>query len=124
MSAELITTFFRLFDEENVDALLDLFTDDATFSMILYERDIQGKDELRAFFEEHIANWSEHREWATSILVDGDAGASELHFEGVLKNGTEVVMDNLNVWDFESGKIRRIRVYADTAGFREALGIQ
>ncbi len=121
-NAELITTFFRLFDEEDVDALLELFTDDCSFSMILYERDLQGKTELRSFFEEHIANWSEHREWATSIVVDGDAGASELHFEGVLKNGTTVVMDNLNVWDFQDGKIRRIRVYADTAPFRDALG--
>lgn len=123
-NAELITTFFRLFDEEDVDGLLELFTDDCSFSMILYERDIQGKGELRAFFEEHISNWSEHREWATSIVVEGDAGASELHFEGVLKNGAEVVMDNLNVWDFEDGRIRRIRVYADTAAFREALGIE
>ena len=120
-NAELITTFFRLFDEEGVDALLELFTDDCSFSMILYERDLQGKADLRTFFSEHIANWSEHREWATSIVVEGDAGASELHFEGVLKNGASVVMDNLNVWDFEGGKIRRIRVYADTGPFREAL---
>lgn len=121
-NAELITTFFRLFDEEDVDGLLELFTDECSFSMILYERDLQGKDELRAFFEEHMANWSEHREWATSIVVDGDAGASELHFEGVLESGAQVVMDNLNVWDFEGGRIRRIRVYADTAPFADALG--
>lgn len=119
--AETITAFFRLFDEENVDALLELFSEDCSFSMILYERDLQGKDELRAFFTEHIANWREHREWATSIVVDGDAAASELHFEGVLNNGKRVVMDNLNVWDFVDSKIRRIRVYADTAPFREGL---
>lgn len=123
-NAELITTFFSRFDDEDVDGLLDLFTDDCSFSMVLYERDVQGKDELRAFFEDHISNWSEHREWATSIVVEGEAGASELHFEGVLKNGTPVVMDNLNVWDFDNGKIRRIRVYADTAEFRDALGIE
>ena len=122
-NAELITTFFALFDEEDVDGLLELFTEDCSFSMILYERDVQGKADLRTFFEEHISNWSEHREWATSIVIQGDAGASELHFEGVLNNGTAVVMDNLNVWDFENGKIRRIRVYADTADFRTALGI-
>ena len=71
-----------------------------------------------------MANWSEHREWATTIALDGDEGASELHFEGVMKNGTEIVMDNLNVWDFADGKIRRIRAYADTAAFRDGLGIE
>jgi ketosteroid isomerase-like protein len=122
-NAELVTTFFSRFDAEDVEGLLELFTEGCSFSMSLYERDLEGKDELRAFFEEHISNWSEHREWATSIVVEGDAGASELHFEGVLKNGATVVMDNLNVWDFAGGRIRRIRVYADTAGFRDALGI-
>jgi ketosteroid isomerase-like protein len=121
-NAELITAFFARFDDEDVDGLLELFTDDCSFGMILYERDLRGKDELRNFFEDHLSNWSEHREWATSIVVDGNAGASELHFEGVLKNGAPVVMDNLNVWDFEGGKIKRIRVYADTAPFRDALG--
>ncbi len=91
--------------------------------MTLYERDLVGKDALRSFFGEHISNWREHREWATSIVVEGNAGASELHFEGVLNNGEPVVMDNLNVWDFEDGKIRRIRVYADTYGFQKALGL-
>ena len=121
--AELINEFFRRFDAEDIDGLLELFCDDCSFSMALYERDLVGKEELGAFFNEHISNWREHREWATSIVVEGDAGASELHFEGVLKNGAPVVMDNLNVWDFAGGKIRRIRVYADTYGFRKALGL-
>lgn len=121
--ADTINAFFRLFDDEDVDALLELFADDCSFSMILYERDIRGKTELRAFFEEHISNWSEHREWATSIVVDGDAAASELHFEGILKNGREIVMDNLNVWDFAGEKIERIRVYADTAPFRDGIDV-
>jgi len=119
--ADTIRAFFRLFDEEDVVSLLELFVDDCSFSMILYDRDIQGKEELRAFFENHISNWSEHREWATSIVVGGSAAASELHFEGTLKNGRKVVMDNLNVWDFEGKRIRRIRVYADTAPFRDAI---
>ena len=122
MSEALIHEFFRRFDAEDVDGLLDLFTDDCSFSMILYERDLRGKAELAEFFRMHISNWREHREWATSVLVEGDAGASELHFEGVTTAGKRVVMDNLNVWDFEGGLIKRIRVYADTAPIREALG--
>jgi ketosteroid isomerase-like protein len=120
-NADLIQEFFRRFNAEDVDGLLELFTDDCSFSMILYDRDIQGKAELRAFVELHLANWSEHREWPTSIIVEGDAGASELHFEGVTTAGSRVVMDNLNVWDFVDGRIRRIRVYADTAPMREAF---
>ncbi len=119
--AATILEFFRRFNAEDVEGLLELFTDDAAFSMILYDQDIQGKAALGEFFRMHIANWRVHREWATSVIVDGDTAASELHFEGVTQAGVEVVMDNLNVWDFESGLIRRIRVYADTAPMLAAL---
>ena len=119
--AQLIHEFFRRFDAEDVEGLLELFTDDCSFSMILYDRDLRGKRELGEFFRMHLANWRQHREWATSVIVEGDAGASELHFEGTTQDGRRVVMDNLNIWDFEDGRIRRIRVYADTAPIREAL---
>ncbi len=120
--AATILEFFRRFDAEDVDGLLELFADDATFSMVLYERELRGKEELACFFRMHLANWREHREWATSVIVDGDSAASELHFEGVTHDGREVVMDNLNVWDFTAdGLIQRIRVYADTAPILEAL---
>jgi ketosteroid isomerase-like protein len=119
--AATILEFFRRFNEEDVDGLLELFSEDATFSMILYERELRGKEELAEFFQMHLANWLEHREWATSVIVAGNSAASELHFEGITRGGKPVAMDNLNVWDFEGGLIRRIRVYADTAPLVEAL---
>lgn len=118
---DLIREFFRRFDAEDVAGLLELFTDDCSLSMILYDCDIEGKAALGEFFRMHLANWAEHREWPTSILIEGAAGASELHFEGVTRAGRRVVMDNLNVWDFDGGRVKRIRVYADTAPMLEAF---
>ena len=118
---ELIHEFFRRFDAEDVDGLLELFTDDCSYSTVLLDRDVTGKAELGDFFRLHLGNWSEHREWATSVIVEGDAAGSELHFEGSTVGGCEVVMDNLNVWDFAGGRIRRIRVYADTAPLQAAF---
>lgn len=63
--------------------------------MIPYARGIEGKAAPGDFFRMHIANWAEHREWPTSILVEGNAGASELRFEGVTTAGKALVMDNL-----------------------------
>lgn len=117
----LIREFFRRFNDEDIDGLLELFTDDVSFSMILYDQDIQGKEALGAFFRAHLSNWAQHDEWPTSITIEGNAAASELHFEGVTTAGQYLVMNNLNIWDFEGGKARRVRVYADTAPMREAL---
>ena len=112
---ELIHEFFRRFDAEDVDGLLELFTDDCSFSTILNDRDSRGKAELGDLFRRQLGKWSEHREWATSVIVERDVAGSEVHFEGVSTDGRKVVMDSLNVWDFAGGRIRRIRVYADTA---------
>jgi ketosteroid isomerase-like protein len=119
--ASLIEEFFRRFDADDIDGLLELFVDDCSFAMVVYGVDLHGKAEIADFFRMHMGNWREHREWATSILVKGDEGASELHFEGVTTSGQPVVMDNLNIWDFEGGSIRRIRVYADTAPMQGVL---
>lgn len=112
---ELIHEFFRRSDAGDVDRLLELFSDDCSFAMILLDRDVSGKAELGAFFRKQLGKWSEHREWATTVIVEGDLAGSEVHFEGVTAGGRAVTLDNLNVWDFASGRIRRIRVYADTA---------
>lgn len=121
--ASTIRAFFARFDAEDVDGLLELFTEGATLRMPLYDEDLKGKDQLREFFRAHMDNWKEHREWATSILVDGDRAASELHYEGVAKNGAEIVMDNVNIFEFENGKILAIRIYADTWDFKHKMGL-
>ena len=118
---ELIHEFVRRVDAEDVDGLLELLTDDCSLSMILLDRDNRGKAALSAFFRGQLGRWSEHRAWATNVIVEGDVAGSELHFEGVTTGGRKVVMDSLEVWDFAGGRIRRIRVYADTAPLRAAF---
>lgn len=121
--ARLIREFFARFDAQDVAGLLELFCEDATMKMPLYATQVSGKGELRQFFQSHISNWKEHREWATSIIVEGQRAASELHFEGITLSGEEIVMDNVNIYEFARGKIKAIRVYADTWEFRQKLGI-
>ena len=118
---ELIHEFLRRVDAEDFDGLLELLTDDCSLSMILLDRDISGKAELGDFFRSQLGRWSEHREWATNVIVEGDVAGSELHFEGVTTAGRKVDMDSLEVWDFAGGRIRRIRVYADTAPLQTAF---
>ena len=119
--AATILEFFRRFNDEDVDGVLDLFADDAEFSMGLFERELRGRAELKSFLLEHLAAWSAHREWATSVIVEGDVAASELHFDGTTRGGVAVSMDNLNVWEFRDGLIVRVHVYADRAPLERAL---
>ena len=112
---ELIHEFFRRSDAGDVDGLLELLTDDCSYSTILLERDLRGKAELADFFRRSLGGLRSHRERATNVIVEGDVAGSEVRLEGVSDAGREVVLDSLNVWDFAGGHIRRIRVYVDTA---------
>lgn len=118
---ELIHEFFRRSDAGDVDGLLELFSNDCSYSTIQLERDLRGKAELADLFRRNLDGLRSHREWATNVIVEGDVAGSEVHLEGVSSAGREVVLDSLNVWDFDDGRIRRIRVYPDTAPIAAAL---
>ena len=118
---ELVHEFFRRSDAGDVDGLLELFSDDCSYSTVLLERELCGKAELGDFFRRTLGGLRSHREWATNVIVEGDVAGSEVHFEGISSTGREVALDSLNVWDFAGGHIRRIRVYVDTAPIAAAF---
>jgi ketosteroid isomerase-like protein len=120
-AAELIREFYSRLGTRDVDGLVDLFTEDCTFTSPLELRDLEGKDELRSFFKEHLATWWDHRETPVTVLIDGDAAAAVVHVEGVLRGGERLELDNINVWQFTRRGIRRLRIYMDTAPYRAAL---
>jgi ketosteroid isomerase-like protein len=120
-AAELVREFFRRLDARDVDGVVDLFTEDCTFSIALQRRDLEGKDELRAFLNEHLASWYDRCETPTTVLVEGNAAAAEVRVEGVVRGGKPVAIDNVNVWEFARGGIRRLRIYTDTAPYLAAL---
>ena len=118
---ELVHEFCRRSDAGDVDGLLELFSDDCSYSTVLLERELRGKAELGDFFRRNLGGLHSHRERATNVIVEGDVAGSEVRFEGSSSTGREVALDSLNVWDFADGRIRRIRVYVDTAPIAAAF---
>ena len=118
---DLVLHYFRMVDEENIDAVVDCFCDDGEFSFPLSETPVTGKMSLREFFQAHVARFSEHHDKVTSFLFEGNRGASEIEFIAKTTGGQPLHFRACNIYEFHEGKFKRVKVYLDTVPLREAF---
>lgn len=121
--SEVIHRYFLAVDEERLDDIVDCFCEDATFDFPLAERPVRGHEELRSFFSAHTGRFSDHVDRVTRVLVDGDAGISELVFDATTTDGRVVHLENCNVYRFRDGKFAAVRVYGDSVTIRHQFGL-
>ncbi len=115
-------TYFNYVTKGDVDGILSLFADDALMiNPMTGEQGIRGKDALRAFYNNLTSNLVDYHAAPTDIIIDGDKLVAPLHLVGNTKDGAPIEMRNLNLWTFENGKFKVLRIYMDTYPFRQAL---
>jgi ketosteroid isomerase-like protein len=66
--------------------------------------------------------WAEFSSTPVDLIDAGDKLVLPVHVKGRTHAGIEVEADNVWIFDFEDGAVRRARVYADTATLRDAAG--
>ena len=118
-NSETITQFCQAWSRRDPEELADYFTTDG----IYYNMPIQpvaGKDNVKVFIENFLANWTE-TEW--EILNMAEVG--DLVFcERVDKTKTtqgDVDLPCVGVFEMESGKIKVWRDYFDMNTFMSAM---
>jgi len=115
--------YFERVTKGDVDGILALFADDAQLiNPMTGAEGIKGKAALRAFYQNLVNSLVDYHARATDIIIDGNKLVAPLHLEGKTKDGTPIVMNNLNFWTFnENGKFKVLRIYMDTYPYRQAL---
>ncbi len=115
-------TYFARVTSGDVEGILELFADDATLiNPVTGAAGIQGKAALRVFYEKLTTSLVDYTAAATDIIIEGNKLVAPLHLEGKTPDGKPLVMDNLNLWTFEHGKFKVLRIYMDTYPYRAAL---
>jgi ketosteroid isomerase-like protein len=116
-------TYFENVTKGNVDGILELFAEDAhVINPMTGEEGIRGKAALRAFYTNLVRSLVDYHAGPTDIVIEGNKLVAPLHLEGKTKDGTPIVMNNLNFWTFdEKGKFKVLRIYMDTHPYRQAL---
>lgn len=100
-----VRRYYQLVDSGNVDELLALFHEE-----VIYERqgtpDIEGMAAMRRFYEEErIIESGSHR--IGQVMTDGSWVAVRGSFEGLLKDGRQVVLRFTDWHRFRDGLIDR-----------------
>jgi ketosteroid isomerase-like protein len=115
-------TYFERVTKGNVEGILALFADDAHLvNPMTGEEGIRGKTALRAFYQNLVSSLVDYHAGPTDIIIEGNTLVAPLHLEGKTKDGKPIVMNNLNLWTFENGKFKTLRIYMDTYPYRQAL---
>jgi len=114
--------YFERVTKGDVDGILELFADDAQLiNPMTGEAGICGKEAVRVFYQNLVKSLVDYHAGPTDIIIDGNKLAAPLHLEGKTKDGTPIVMNNLNLWTFKHGKFKVLRIYMDTYPYRRAL---
>jgi len=115
-------TYFARVTKGDVEGILALFADDAQLiNPMTGEEGIRGKAALRTFYQNLVGSLVDYHAGPTDIIIDGNKLVAPLHLEGKTKDGKPIVMNNLNLWTFENGKFKVLRIYMDTYPYRQAL---
>jgi ketosteroid isomerase-like protein len=65
--------------------------------------------------------WSDFSSTPTDLIDGGDKIVVPVHVKGKSHAGNEVEVDNVWIYEFADGAMRRAQLYADTAAIRDAV---
>ncbi|WP_292988666.1 nuclear transport factor 2 family protein [Mycobacterium sp.] len=117
MTQQFVAALDELHHRREVDALVELFADDATLDKVGMPRGEEGKDGARAFWEQYRAVFDDI-EASFRHRVDGDDIAFlEWTSKGTLRDGTAFSYDGVSVLESNGDTINAFRTYYDTAAF-------
>ena len=115
-------TYFERVNAGDIEGILALFADDAQLiSPLTGEEGIRGTAALRAFYQNLFSTFFELHATPTDIIIEGNKLVAPLHVEAKTQDGTLIATNNLNLWTFEHGKFKVMRIYMDTYPYRQAL---
>jgi steroid delta-isomerase-like uncharacterized protein len=111
--------FAEAFNRRDVEGLLALFTEDATYADLFYGPHA-GHAALRAMFERMFREGRDYRWQMNSVVTDGHRAAAEWTFSYTAtaavprSEGRSVRFSGISMFDLKDGRIRAYREHADT----------
>ena len=115
----LVERFAEAFNRRDVDGLLALFTEDATYADLFFGPHA-GQAALRAMFERMFREGRDCRWQMNSIVTDARRAAAEWTFSYVVTEavprsaGRKVRFRGMSLFELEGGRVARYREYFDT----------
>ncbi len=117
MSKEIADDFIealrRLEEDRDVEALVEIHTEDCEVGNVSVPETFKGHDGLREFWTEYRKTFGEMRSTFRNVFATGEGAALEWTTEGT-SNGDTVSYDGVSILEVEGGKVGRFMAYFDT----------
>jgi ketosteroid isomerase-like protein len=82
----------------------------------------RGRERIAQWFAADLWEmWADFSSTPTDFIDAGDKIVVPVHVKAKSRAGNDVDVDNVWIYEFEDGALRRARVYADTAAIRDAV---
>jgi steroid delta-isomerase-like uncharacterized protein len=103
----------KLEEARNIDALVEIHTEDCDVGNVAVPRTFSGHDGLREFWKGYRDTFGEMKsEFRNVFADDGGHAALEWNTSGEA-NGKNVSYDGVSLLEIEDGKVSRFRAYFD-----------
>ena len=116
MSKEVADTFVealrKLEEEEDIQALVEIHTDDCEVGNVSVSETFRGHEGLREFWTEYRKTFGEMKSTFRNVFATEEGAALEWTTEGT-SNGDTVTYDGVSILEIEGGKVRRFIAYFD-----------
>jgi ketosteroid isomerase-like protein len=117
---EIVEAYFDRMNREDWEGLGELFQEDAVLEAPGFPRQ-RGRDTVRTYFQAALGIYPKHYDDPVRIVVAGDTATVNIHYEGTLANGYELIFDAVDVFDMRDGLIGELTSWYDSHMVRQAL---
>jgi steroid delta-isomerase-like uncharacterized protein len=108
-----VEALWKLEEERDVEALVEIHTNDCDVGNVAVRRTFSGHDGLREFWTSYRDTFGDMKSEFRNVFAD-EAGHAALEWSTSAEaNGNEVSYDGVSLLEIEDGKVTRFRAYFD-----------
>ena len=111
----------KLEQDRDVEALVEIHTDDCDVGNVAVPRTFQGHDSLREFWTSYRDTFGDMKSEFRNVFAD-EAGHAALEWNtSGQANGNEVSYEGVSLLEIHNGKVSRFRAYFDPRTVNEQV---
>lgn len=122
LAEKFIEALGRLESDQDVDAMVELFSEDCVLGNSGAHGHFHGKDGARQFWSRYHSAFRDMKSTFRNIIASERCAALEWTTEGSSAQGNRVSYDGVSVLEMSGDKISRFEAYFDTEELARQLG--
>ena len=113
VAEKFVEALWKLEQDREVEALVEIHTDDCDVGNVAVTRTFSGHDGLREFWTSYRDTFGEMKSEFRNVFADESGHAALEWNTSAQANGNEVSYEGVSLLEIQNGKVSRFRAYFD-----------